>query len=196
MYLIANNRIMVPNKYINEIIPAVTDLTSVTGGLFLSKIILDKDNKPIDSFKARELDDPLKRLVVMYFSDREEFDEFWNSDDRRKIWLVGKNFAYFCDSLVKDPNDLVAQNPEGVKQQSLKFLMRSGFSQREADIMYYLTLGKSNTEIARLCMISEGTVKKHLSNIYDKLGVSSRLSAVTLVNEEFKSYLSPIQLLF
>jgi predicted ArsR family transcriptional regulator len=39
--------------------------------------------------------------------------------------------------------------------------------------------GHTNTQIARQLGISEGTVRTHLENIYQKLGVSSRTAAVT-----------------
>ena len=41
--------------------------------------------------------------------------------------------------------------------------------------------GHTDTQIARRLGISEGTVRTHLENIYDKLGVSSRTVAVTRV---------------
>jgi len=39
--------------------------------------------------------------------------------------------------------------------------------------------GRTNSQIARQLGISEGTVRTHLENIYQKLGVSSRTAAVT-----------------
>jgi len=39
--------------------------------------------------------------------------------------------------------------------------------------------GRTNSQIARQLGISDRTVRTHLENIYDKLGVSSRTAAVT-----------------
>ena len=46
---------------------------------------------------------------------------------------------------------------------------------REAEIVTLVTQGFRNKEIAEKLSISEQTVKNHLQNIYDKLGVSDRL---------------------
>ena len=50
-----------------------------------------------------------------------------------------------------------------------------GLTPRELDIVETIVAGYSNREIARHLSISEDTVKNHLSNVFDKLGVSSRL---------------------
>jgi DNA-binding CsgD family transcriptional regulator len=49
---------------------------------------------------------------------------------------------------------------------------------REWDVMRCVAAGKSNAEIAGLLWIAPGTVRRHLENIYDKLGVHSRTAAV------------------
>jgi DNA-binding NarL/FixJ family response regulator len=54
----------------------------------------------------------------------------------------------------------------------------SGLTQREADILRALAEGLSNKQIARQFWLSEQTIKFHLTNIYRKLGVSSRTEAV------------------
>jgi two-component system nitrate/nitrite response regulator NarL len=54
-------------------------------------------------------------------------------------------------------------------------LKKFGLTPRELDIVATIVAGSSNREIAKQLSISEDTVKNHLSNIFDKLGVSSRL---------------------
>jgi DNA-binding CsgD family transcriptional regulator len=49
---------------------------------------------------------------------------------------------------------------------------------REWDVMRCVAAGSSNSEIARLLWITPGTVRKHLENIYAKLGVHGRTAAV------------------
>jgi DNA-binding CsgD family transcriptional regulator len=50
---------------------------------------------------------------------------------------------------------------------------------RQNDLLRLLAAGHTNTQIARRLGISEGTVRTHLENIYQKLHVSSRTAAVT-----------------
>jgi DNA-binding CsgD family transcriptional regulator len=48
---------------------------------------------------------------------------------------------------------------------------RSTLTAREREILAWVARGKTNPEIARVLWISPGTVRKHLENVYDKLGV-------------------------
>jgi DNA-binding CsgD family transcriptional regulator len=50
---------------------------------------------------------------------------------------------------------------------------------RQKDLLRLLAAGYTNTQIARRLGISEGTVRTHLENIYERLHVSSRTAAVT-----------------
>jgi DNA-binding CsgD family transcriptional regulator len=50
-------------------------------------------------------------------------------------------------------------------------------SEREREIVALVAEGRTNREIARLLWISPGTVRKHLDNIYAKLGVHTRAAA-------------------
>jgi LuxR family maltose regulon positive regulatory protein len=56
-------------------------------------------------------------------------------------------------------------------------------SDRELEVLHLVAAGRSNQEIARHLIISVGTVKKHLNNIFGKLNVSSRTQAVALARE-------------
>ncbi len=60
-----------------------------------------------------------------------------------------------------------------------------GLTKREFDIIGTIVAGYSNKDIAREFKISEDTVKHHLTNIFDKIGVSSRLElALFAVNHK------------
>ena len=50
-----------------------------------------------------------------------------------------------------------------------------GLTARESDVVGSIVAGLTNREIAENFSISEQTVKHHLRNIFDKLGVSNRL---------------------
>src|SRR3984893_1511707 len=52
---------------------------------------------------------------------------------------------------------------------------RSPLSQREREIVQLVAQGYKNKEMAEKMFISDQTVKNHLHNIFDKLGVSDRL---------------------
>jgi len=53
---------------------------------------------------------------------------------------------------------------------------------REREIATLVAAGLSNKEIARRLDISEGTVKIHLHNVYNKVGVANRTSLATLAH--------------
>jgi DNA-binding NarL/FixJ family response regulator len=55
---------------------------------------------------------------------------------------------------------------------------------RETEVARLVSLGSRNKEIARELDISEGTVKMHLHNLYEKLNVSSRTELAILVRDK------------
>jgi DNA-binding NarL/FixJ family response regulator len=69
---------------------------------------------------------------------------------------------------------LLDQQPGGVRSPGGPTL-----SPRELEVLARLAHGMSNAEIAGALGIAEGTVKRHLTNIYTKLGARSRMDAVT-----------------
>jgi len=61
---------------------------------------------------------------------------------------------------------------------------RYGLTPREFEVISAVVAGYANKEIAEYFKISEDTVKHHLSNIFDKVGVSTRLElALFAVNQ-------------
>lgn len=60
-----------------------------------------------------------------------------------------------------------------------------GLTRREIEILGTIVGGLSNKEIAQKFSLSEDTVKHHLTNIFDKVGVSSRLElALFAINNQ------------
>ena len=81
-------------------------------------------------------------------------------------------------NLVQYLRNLMQTTNEETKQK--KF----GLTPRELEIVSAIVAGYANREVAEYFKISEDTVKHHLSNIFDKLGVSTRLElALFAVNQ-------------
>ncbi len=59
-----------------------------------------------------------------------------------------------------------------------------GLSDRETEVLAMLVAGADNSEIGKALSISRHTVKQHVSNIFDKLGVRTRVEAAVLAVRE------------
>ena len=57
-------------------------------------------------------------------------------------------------------------------------------TEREVEILELLARGLANKEMAKQLLVSEATVKSHLSHIYTKLGVETRAGAVAKAIEQ------------
>ena len=71
--------------------------------------------------------------------------------------------------LVKALRDLTSGALAGAKRKTFEL------TPRELEIVAKIVFGYTNKDIAKELAISEETVKRHLTNIFDKLGVSNRL---------------------
>ena len=60
---------------------------------------------------------------------------------------------------------------------------QTSLTARELDVLEASANGLSNARIAESLVISQATVKTHLSHIYTKLGVTSRSAAVARARE-------------
>jgi two-component system, NarL family, nitrate/nitrite response regulator NarL len=84
-----------------------------------------------------------------------------------EIWLDSHTTAAVMRQFAS-PSDVVNGSPGKGRE-------RSPLSQREREIVGLVAQGYKNREMAEKMFISEQTVKNHLHNIFDKLGVSDRL---------------------
>jgi LuxR family transcriptional regulator, maltose regulon positive regulatory protein len=82
---------------------------------------------------------------------------------------LNKILSILREEAAREP-PLESDAPEGL----------TALTRRELEILSQLALGKSNQEIADERVLALSTVKKHVANILDKLGVSNRVQAVML----------------
>jgi DNA-binding NarL/FixJ family response regulator len=82
-----------------------------------------------------------------------------------QYWLDGK----VVPNVVQLLNDLAASTKSDTPRNDF------GLTPRELEIVALVTEGCGNREIAGRLTISEETVKRHLTHIFDKVGMSTRL---------------------
>lgn len=86
--------------------------------------------------------------------------------------LLSKGKKYFDSDLVE--NYMRKDNLEEIKE----------LTRREKEILICISKGKTNHEIASDLCITEHTVKKHTSNIFEKLKLRDRTHAALYVHEK------------
>jgi len=81
--------------------------------------------------------------------------------------------ARFRRAAVKAP--AASFNPDFTNTAPLRQL---GLTEREAEVLLWVAQGKSNSEIGGILGIAESTIKRHLQNIFEKLGLDNRHAAM------------------
>jgi DNA-binding NarL/FixJ family response regulator len=70
-------------------------------------------------------------------------------------------------------------------------LLKLGLTPRAAEALLWLSQGKTNSDIATILGITESTVKKHVQEMFEKLGVETRGAATVRALEVLSSRSSP-----
>ena len=76
--------------------------------------------------------------------------------------------------------ELLAPRLQAAQRAVSSTAARGALTAREREVLDLVASGATNAVVAQTLIISESTVKKHLDNIYAKLGVGSRTAAVDL----------------
>jgi len=77
--------------------------------------------------------------------------------------------------------DILAE-PER-KKEIQKLFSKNSISKREKEVIHLILQGKRNKEIADALFISLPTVKQHIYNIYQKIGIKSRMQLNNFMRE-------------
>ncbi|HSF82201.1 MAG TPA: LuxR C-terminal-related transcriptional regulator [Anaerolineales bacterium] len=78
---------------------------------------------------------------------------------------------------------LTSSQAPSTAQPSQQGILIEPLSEREIEVLQLIADGHNNREIGERLFISVGTVKRHITNIYGKLGVHSRTQAIALARE-------------
>ena len=138
---------------------ALREMTS--GGLNTRTIVLTGliDNRQI--LEALQLG---ARAVVLKDAVVEHLSECIHAVMQGQYWLEGRP----VQNLVQVLRDLTVKTTPPPRK-------TFGLTARELEVVTLITEGCTNKDIARQFGISEETVKRHLTNIFNKLGVGNRL---------------------
>ncbi|MEP5612257.1 MAG: LuxR C-terminal-related transcriptional regulator [Cyclobacteriaceae bacterium] len=102
---------------------------------------------------------------------------------RQRFRLKGQLLSHEIDNLRLQINVLIGKkSPEvSINITDVNHNLKETLSEREFDILQLALTDKTNREIADEIFVSVNTVKYHLKNIYEKLGVSNRKEALQYV---------------
>jgi LuxR family maltose regulon positive regulatory protein len=105
--------------------------------------------------------------------------------DQEQIYLHKKAASWYAahgfDELAGHHNRVVAEMSSragAVEGRIAGQPLIEPLSERELEVLDLIAAGHSNAEIAQRLYIAIGTVKRHINNMYGKLGVSSRTQAI------------------
>jgi LuxR family maltose regulon positive regulatory protein len=120
--------------------------------------------------------------AVQLAAPEDYFRAFLDEDERvlslvREVRQVAPGFVdrLFEYAKISQPRQIIPEHPNVTD--SVATDMIEPLSDRELEVLRLVAAGFSNPEIARKLGISTSTVKRHVNNIYGKLGVHSRTQA-------------------
>lgn len=125
--------------------------------------------------------EPMKLLILDF--------RFWIAqqapNEQQRRLLTYANILLVVFGGLSDGQDSAASTVS-VPIQKLKSKIQNlvePLTPRELEVLQLIAAGHSNREIARALIVSLGTVKKHLSNIFGKLATESRMQTVARARE-------------
>lgn len=154
-------------------------------------IALDREGK------VQFISEHSRKLLEKYFNQEKINDKTLPNDLR--LWILKSAFSENNEQVIVPTQPFVVERENSVLRISLMFnsstnektlileekpilspsvLTVLGLTKREAEILFFITKGKTDKEIALLCRISQHTVQKHTQHIYQKLGVETRTAAM------------------
>ena len=208
LYLIARQNSVLERwgLFLKESCPQVIELSDLSSGLIETNCILIVHLSSIGAEQCEEVFNYKKRnptaLIVIC-------TDVPNEQEGVKVLQFGANGytnTYITDSLLSEVIATVEAGNIWVGPELLQSLLKQllvdtsykeqkhaprspddifeGLSSREKEVVSVLVTGVSNKKIARELDITERTVKAHLSSIFQKTGITDRISLILSAKEQ------------
>ncbi|TMV45091.1 hypothetical protein FE783_29975 [Paenibacillus mesophilus] len=171
--------------FLSGILPSAEQMELI--GDFHAITRLLEEGKPRSTVPAFSAGGQLIALVYFYLQfsrDLQALDQLWPVAPELRT-----AFRSFCDSREVVESEIMlgeeaaaSREPSAAEVPDIRNLKDlPPLSTREREVLGHVLQGKSNREIAEQLIISEHTVKNHMTNIFQKLGVGDRAQAIALV---------------
>ena len=131
--------------------------------------------------QALQTDASLARIPFIFLTAKGEKDDLRSGMNLGADDYVTKPVANA--DLVRAIEARLRRSEQQVKREfnpdfsSSEPLLKLGLTPRAAEALLWLAQGKTNSDIATILGITESTVKKHVQEMFDKLGVETRGAA-------------------
>lgn len=132
----------------------------------------------VEAITAIRRDFPNARLIVLTTYDGDE-DIYRSLQAGAKGYLLKDVFFEQLEAAIRNVHAGSRHIPTAIARRLAERMASTDLTSREMEVLELIVQGQSNKEIGASLGISEATVKSHINNILNKLGVTDRTQAVT-----------------
>lgn len=132
-----------------------------------------------DYFAPRDTSSPPDQIRRWIADQRRRIDEVGPERDRQAALVVERSDRRLVVTMLQGPGEItlvLAEEPTAFDASSLRSL---GLTARETEVLHWVSLGRTNAEVAAILDIRPRTVGKHLERIFEQLGVENRTAAAS-----------------
>lgn len=184
----------------NEVLARIKVHVHNANNLMSAKSVLDSADQSIVSVDSsgniiwatqraqEELDNYEHKPAKLAHDLAELLVKYWSSSPEKSVHLTGFSndpeksvSASYLDKL--GAQHLIKLQVTSESSDLNTLLNRLPITKREAEVLLWLSKGKSNWDIATILAIKPRTINKHLEQIFKKLSVDNRTAAAGLVLE-------------
>jgi two-component system, NarL family, nitrate/nitrite response regulator NarL len=137
---------------------------------------------------------PLRAILLCSFIGRRQIVQALQFGARAVLLKKSVDLLVRCIDAVLDGDYWIEERRVASAEEVIRPLLRAGGAEadaarkhrlttRETEIVWLVTLGRTNRQIGEALAISEETVKRHLANVFDKTGMSTRLEVAMFAVE-------------
>jgi DNA-binding CsgD family transcriptional regulator len=135
-------------------------------------------------FKAEAFGDSLpKRLMQFAATQRARLTQLGKEGSSSQELRLERDSHHLIVAVAIQSSGYIFSLHEESTSPRIDYLQRLGLSKREAEVLDYVAMGKTNPEIAIILDISRLTVGKHMERILLRLGVETRTAAAAAAIE-------------